>query len=244
MTFAVQTQLAEKTVYNLPVEANTQGMKIIRPEDLVCMDALAAQVPLRVDCAYARADNFLFGERIYRADAKLFLHTFLADVVVKAAKVAFERYDFTLVVYDGLRTVEAQKRMLETRRVKENPHWVENIPPLLSRPGEGGHPRGMAVDVSLLDSDGAALDMGTVFDFLAENPDAAHNPAHRDHLQSEAVRKNRLVLDTVMLEGAKMAKQPLFPLPQEWWDYRLPPALIREYAPLSERDLPLEMRLL
>ncbi|MBK9585870.1 MAG: D-alanyl-D-alanine carboxypeptidase family protein [Alphaproteobacteria bacterium] len=219
-------------------------MKIIQPEDLVCMDALAAQVPLRVDLAYARADNFLFGERLYRTDAQLYLHSFLADVVVHAAELAFQRHGLTLVLYDGLRTVEAQQRMLETRRVKENPHWVENIPRLLSRPGEGGHPRGMAVDVSLLDTYGQALDMGTVFDFLAENPDAAHNPAHRDHPQTEAVQTHRDILDRVMLEGAKKAGRVLFPLPQEWWDYRLPTEFFSQYAPLSEANLPPDLRLL
>lgn len=208
------------------------------------MDALAAQTPLRVDVAYARADNFLFQERIYRTDAKLHLHKFLADIVLHSADLAFQRHGFTLVLYDGLRTVDAQQRMLETQKVKDHPHWVENIPRLLSRPGEGGHPRGMAVDVSLLDADGMPLDMGTVFDFLAENPDAAHNPAHRMHPQSEPVRRNRSVLDSVMLEGAQMAGHPLFPLPQEWWDYRLPLDIIKQYAPLGESDLNPDQRLL
>ncbi|MBL4804673.1 MAG: hypothetical protein JKY71_07385, partial [Alphaproteobacteria bacterium] len=35
----------------------------------------------------------------------------------------------------------------------------------------------------------------------------------------------------------------LFPLPQEWWDFRLPPAYTDQYAPLSDADLPPHMRL-
>ncbi len=219
-------------------------MKTIPPQDLVCLDALTAQMPLRIDLAYARADNFLFGERIYREEAKLTLHKSLAEIVVNAAELAFERHGYTLVLYDGLRTVEAQQRMLETRRVRENRHWVDNVPRLLSRPGEGGHPRGMAVDVSLLDMNGMPLDMGTVFDFLAENPNADHNPAHRMYPQPDPIRKNRAALDSVMLEGAKMANQPIFLLPQEWWDYRLPAETLGQYAPLSEGDLNPDQRLL
>ncbi|MCB1680305.1 MAG: D-alanyl-D-alanine carboxypeptidase family protein [Rhodospirillales bacterium] len=231
-------------VYNSREKIKTLPVETIDTDDLVCMDLLADQVPLRVDLAYARDDNTLFGERIYRTDAKLYLHLHLADVVEQAAILAREHHGLTLVLYDGLRTVEAQQRMLETQKVKDHPHWVDAVPRLLSRPGEGGHPRGMAVDVSLLDPDGRALDMGTVFDFLAEKPDAPYNPAHREHPQSEAVKQNRKILNSVMLEGARLAGQRLLPLPQEWWDYRLPGDIIRRYLPLSERDLPPEMCLL
>lgn len=95
----------------------------------------------------------------------------------------------------------------------------------------------MAVDLSLLDSDGQALDMGTVFDFLAENPDAAHNPAHRDHPQTEAVQSHRDILDRVMLEGEE-SRTGAFSSSAEWWDYRLPTEFFIQYAPLSEADLP------
>lgn len=80
---------------------------------------------------------FVRGETL-PTDAQLYLHKLLADVVVHAAELAFQRHGLTLVLYDGLRTVEAQQKMLETRRVKENPHWVENIPRLLSPPRRGG----------------------------------------------------------------------------------------------------------
>ncbi len=219
-------------------------MKSIPHTDLVCLHDLPGDSGIIVDLAYARADNFLFGERIYSPSARLTLHRFLAKIVMRAGALARERHGLTLVVYDGLRTIEAQERMLKTRRVRENPHWVDRKPRLLSRPGAGGHPRGMAVDVSLADPTGALLDMGTPFDFLAEDSSPAKNPAHREHPQNERVSRNRAILDMLMRDAAREAGQPLLPLPQEWWDYRLLPDLYEQYAALSELDLPEPLRLM
>lgn len=135
---------------------------------------------LRTDLAYAKDDNLLFGERIYRPDAGLWLHLDLAKITENAARKIHQAHGWRLVVYDGLRTTDAQARMLRTQRVEDNPRWLEE-PRLLSPPGAGGHPRGMAVDVGLEDSSGQIVDMGTPFDFLAPSPEAAHNPAHRDY---------------------------------------------------------------
>ena len=60
-----------------------------------------------------------------------------------------------------------RKRCCHTR-VKDNLHWLEE-PRLLSPPGAGGHLRGMAIDIGLEDAQGRLLDMGTVFDYLAED---------------------------------------------------------------------------
>ncbi len=222
--------------------------------DLVCMDNYCTDYPLLVDLAYARDDNFLFGERIYRKSARLWLHKILAEIVLEASVIANERYGLALVLYDGLRTVEAQGRMLATKKVKNNPHWINKKPRLLSPPGGGAHPRAMAVDLSLYrveaGGDNACynpdlvLDMGTVFDYLAENPDADHNPAHRKYAHCSAVTNNRKKLDDVMIAAARKLKTPLFLLPQEWWDYRLPEEIYTRYSPLHDCDLPEETRLL
>jgi D-alanyl-D-alanine dipeptidase len=208
----------------------------IEPQDLVDMAVETAGLPVRIEVAYARDDNFLFGERIYRSDAKMWLHKALAGVVVEAAKLAKSK-DLRLVLYDGLRTTTAQASMLETRAVKAHPHWLEE-PRLLSPPGAGAHPRGMAIDVSLETLDGALLDMGSVFDYLSDDPTPAHNIAHRDYAHSKDVRYNRAVLDGVMVDAARIVGVDLLLLPQEWWDFRLPVEVYGRYAPLSDEDLP------
>ena len=188
-------------------------------------------IPLRIDFAYASADNHLFGEAIYRPDAKLRLYKDLANIVLRAGEICYERCGRGLILYDGLRTVDAQEAMMRTQRVKDNPHWLEE-PRLLSIPGAGGHPRGMAVDVSI-----EGLDMGTVFDDLSER-------AHRDYQElPQEILKNRQLLEDVMMEAASELNIPLLPLPEEWWDFRLLPSFSNQFAPLRDQDLPTEFRM-
>jgi len=217
--------------------------KTIRPKDLVCMNDEAAQYHFRVEVAYARNDNLLFGEQIYRADATLWLYSDLAKIVCKAALKFYKTHGLRFVLYDGLRTVEAQETMMNTRRAIENPHWMEP-PRLLSIPGGGGHPRAMAVDIGIENEDRALLDMGCPFDFLADNANSTHNPAHREYEHSKEIKHNRGLLDNAMIEAAENLEVELFPLPEEWWDFRLPPSFYREYAPISENDLPEEAKIM
>ena len=115
---------------------------------------------------------------------------------------------------------------------------------LLSPPGGGAHPRGMAIDLSALDEKGNLLDMGTVFDHLAANSAPENNPAHRAYKSlGKTAAQNRKSLSNAMNEAAQALNIPLFPLPQEWWDFRLPAEIYQAYAPLSDTDLPPEMRM-
>ncbi len=215
----------------------------IGPDELVDMSGEAGAKPYRIELAYACDDNLLFGERIYRAEARLWLHQDLVAIVQTVAQDLTEQ-GYRLVLYDGLRTVDAQERMLKTRAVKNNPHWLEE-PRLLSPPGSGAHPRGMAIDCSVETLGGTLLDMGTAFDYLSNDPTPQGNPAHRWYAQlTEAVRENRAILDGAMTRAAKNLGIPLWPLPQEWWDFRLPLEITENYAPLRDADLPLTMRMM
>lgn len=218
-------------------------MRKIDPKSLVRMDDLAPENAFRIQLAYARDDNLLFGERIYRPGARLWLHEELANVVAMAASACFENYDLRFVLYDGLRTTDAQEAMLRTERVRNNPEWLSQN--LLSRPGMGGHPRGMAVDIGLENEKSEPVPMGTDFDFLALDSSPEKNPAHRDYKNlSQEARRNRVALTSSMLGAAKKLKVQLLALPQEWWDFRLMPDYFNSYAPLADADLPPEMRMM
>lgn len=214
----------------------------IDPKELVAMDGAEINDTFRTELAYAKHDNLLFREAIYRPGARLWLHRILADIVRQAALDCRTRHGCRFVLYDGLRTVEAQEAMHRTWRAQENPHWVAQK--LLSVPGGGGHPRGMAVDIGLEDENGKLLDMGTPFDFLAEDASPQNNPAHRDYRNLSAeIICNRTILTNAMTEAAGKLGIPLLPLPQEWWDFRLMPEFYERYAPLRDCDLPPAMRL-
>ncbi len=189
---------------------------------------------MRIHLAYARDDNLLFAERIYKKDTTLWLYKDLADIVKLAAKQCFSQYKIRFVVYDGLRVVEAQEAMMHTRRAQDNPQWMEE-PRMLSVPGGGGHPRGMAVDIGLEDMNGTLLDMGSAFDFMGEE-------SHRDYMHDPIVTKNRRILDSCMTEAAAALDHELVLLPQEWWDFRFPASLYEQFVPLSDKKLPKEVQ--
>lgn len=218
-------------------------MKIISPEDLVPMDVFVGTEPLQIHVDYAHANNELFKEVIYRQDARLWLHKDLAKITVLAARICKTDHGYSFILYDGLRTTEAQQKMLETKRVQDNPHWLEE-PRLLSPPGAGGHPRGMAIDIELLDENNQRLDMGTVFDYLAEDSSPEHNPAHRNYVNlTDEVKQNRAMLTDSMVKAANLLGLPLLPLPEEWWDFRMLPSISDSFRPISDSHLPPQMRM-
>lgn len=222
----------------------TQDLKIIDAQDLIAMDSVADTTPLRIDVVYAQAQHpeNIFGRALYRPDAKLWLHRDFAEVVILAAKTCHAQTGLYFVLKDGLRTVEAQALMQETDIVKANPHWTQEPNRLLSPPGKGGHPRGMAVDIVLEDANGVLVDMGTRFDHLTTDP--AVNPARRGFpgLSAE-VNKNRQMLEDFMMAAAAQLNKPMLPLPAEWWDFRFPGSYSETYAPISDHTLPAHMQM-
>lgn len=223
------------------------SLKNIDPNALVPMDSFAGEYPLRVDLVYAQADHKdnIFKSAVYRPEARLWLHEDMAKIVTRAAQLIFEQHGYKTILFDGLRTTDAQAKMLETNIVKANKHWTEGPSRLLSPPGRGGHPRGMAIDLTLETEDWHEIDMGTGFDALSpDGPGPETNRAHRDspHISDEAAH-NRDILTGFMMLAAKEAGLPLLPLAQEWWDFRFPADYYDQYAPLSDSDLPAEMRM-
>lgn len=217
----------------------------ISPGDLVCIETMARGrgLPLRCDVVYARPDHpeNMFGA-LYRPDARIWAHRDLAEILAGAARQGFEERRQILVVRDVLRTVEAQQKMNDCPLVRANPHWTVGENLLISPPGTGAHPRAMAADVTLEDENGEIVPMGTPFDFFSEDLD--DNPAARDYtnLPKECL-ENRAFLTRIMMDSARRCGVRLWPLPSEWWDFRFPPDIYERYAPLSDADLPPDMRM-
>jgi zinc D-Ala-D-Ala dipeptidase len=220
-------------------------LKKIMPSDLVALDDLAAGHPVKIDLVYAKAqhrDN-MFKCAIYRPEAKMLAHRDFAPIILRAADICFAKSKYIFELKDCLRPVEAQAAMAETPIVKANPQWLQEPNRLLSPPGKGGHPRGMAVDIILVTENGDEVDMGTPFDYLTT--DRANNPAARDYKKLEdGVLKNRQLLEDCMMQAAKELSRELLPLPQEWWDFRFPYAYSNLYEPVSDRALPAQMRMM
>ena len=172
-------------------------MQKISPDQLIPMDIFTPDAALDINVIYAhdKAPN-IFGQ-IYRKDARLWLYEDLAKIVILAAKRA-AKDGYTLTLYDGFRSFEAQEKMANSKATQENPNWMEEPHRLLSPPGKGAHPRAMAIDCTLSEQNGEALDMGTVFDLLSEIPTKAHNPAHREFVNLQEGHKLNQVLYSLL----------------------------------------------
>lgn len=203
--------------------------------------------PIEIDIVYQDPDHphNIFG-KIYHDDAELWLHRDLAGMTLLASLIANQNNGILFELKDGLRPIEAQEKMNEAEIVDQNPQWKDL---LLFTPGTGGHPRGTAIDIILLDQDKNILDCGTHFDYLTE--DLQNNPAARNHQEfgdeetSLNIIRNRNLLTGSMEIAAAMLNQAIYPLQQEWWDFRMPKPYERTRVanPLSDKFLPRDMRM-
>ncbi len=149
------------------------------------------------DMRYATPDNFLQSKVYDCGECLLRLKTVKA--LVKANRRLIEK-GFRIKLFDCYRPLDIQKRMWA---IVSNPKYVAD-------PKKGSiHNRGGAVDVTLVDRNGAELNMGTGFDHFG--PEAAHGYKS----VSGEVRKNRRLLRNAMTgAGFKI-------LESEWWHYNL-----------------------
>lgn len=149
------------------------------------------------DMKYATADNFLHAQ-VYDC-AECFLRLKTVKALVKA-NAKFLQKGYRIKIFDCYRPLDIQKKMWQ---IVSNPEYVAD-------PAKGSiHNRGGAVDITLVDANGTALDMGTPFDFFG--PEANHN---YPHLSAE-VKKNRLFFKQIMIQNN------FIPLDSEWWHYNL-----------------------
>ncbi len=168
------------------------------------------------DIAYATPDNFT-GKPVYGRPA-CFLHTDAAACLTRAIELA-RPLGLRFKIFDAFRPSEAQ--------------WVlwnhTPDPDFLADPRRGSpHSMGAAVDLTLIDADGAELDMGTAFD--------AFTPlSHHGTLEISALaQRNRAVLLGIMTA----AGWDFFR--NEWWHYQLFDARAR-YPVLGDAALPIPM---
>jgi len=149
------------------------------------------------DMKYATADNFLKA-KVYDCEA-CFLRLKTVTALLEVNKKFMEK-GLRIKIYDCYRPLDIQKKMW---KIISNPKYVAN-------PAKGSiHNRGGAVDISLIDSLGNELDMGTNFDFFGV--EASHNYPNI----SLVVKKNRRLLKTIMTRGGFSS------FDSEWWHYNL-----------------------
>ena len=161
------------------------------------VEILPGRSGLRIDLAYARADN-VTGRPIY-ARARCLLHPQAAALLDRAAELA-RPHGLSLKIFDAYRPPEAQ--------------WVLwnafPDPEFVADPRRGSpHSRGAAVDLTLVDSAGRELEMGTPFDDFTP---ASHHGSLA--VPAEAQRNRALLLGLMTAAGWDFYRN-------EWWHYQL-----------------------
>ncbi len=167
-----------------------------------------ADSTLVIDLMYAKPDNFV-GEKMY-SFSEAYLHPHAAKALKEASRhLRATHPDLRLIIYDAARPMHVQQKMWNKVKGTPQQNYVSN-------PANGGglHNYGLAVDVSIIDSNGDTLPMGTAVDALTRmsHIDKEQELVRRGKISAEAAR-NRALLRTVM------KKAGFRPLRSEWWHF-------------------------
>ncbi|MEM9684539.1 MAG: D-alanyl-D-alanine dipeptidase [Pseudomonadota bacterium] len=176
------------------------------------VEIAAPEFDVEIEIAYATANNFT-GVPVY-ARPGCYLHAVAAHHLKIAIDLA-ARIGLRIKLFDAFRPLEAQ--------------WVlwnhTPDPDFLADPRRGSpHSRGVAVDLTVLDENGDALDMGTGFD--AFTPLSHHG---NTEIPPAAQRNRHLLMGIMTTAGWDFYRN-------EWWHYQLFDS--RQYPLFSDRELP------
>ncbi|WP_281752612.1 M15 family metallopeptidase [Neptunitalea chrysea] len=149
------------------------------------------------DMRYATPNNFL-KTTVYDC-AECYTRSKTAQQLIKANRSLLTR-GYKIKFFDCYRPLDVQKKMW---KIVPNPMYVAD-------PAKGSiHNRGGAVDITLVDSLGNELPMGTGFDFFGKE---AHH-TYTD-LPQEVLDNRKLLKTTMEAYGFKSIES-------EWWHYNL-----------------------
>lgn len=176
---------------------NSHVTDTIEPQDTAFVNLNAYGSDFNYDMRYATPNNFLKSKVYDCAECYLRYATIKA---LLAANKEFGTLGYKITIYDCYRPLDIQKRMY---KIVPDARYVAN-------PKTGSiHNRGGAVDISLIDSTGAAVPMGTEFDHFGKE-------AHQDYTKlSPEIRANRKLLREIM------EKNGFESIRTEWWHFNL-----------------------
>ncbi|MFC5459956.1 M15 family metallopeptidase [Massilia niabensis] len=161
-----------------------------------------------VDLRYASANNFV-GRDLYSPFDCAWLHRDAAAALETAVAWLAERAPgHTILVLDALRPQRVQQQLWDALA-------GTGLQMYLANPARGSiHSYGMALDVTILDPQGAELDMGTGFDDMTElsHPALEEGFLACGKLREAQVANRRLLRDTMFGAG-------FVGINTEWWHF-------------------------
>jgi zinc D-Ala-D-Ala dipeptidase len=208
---------ARDTSRSTTIEKETAVVPLVRESDLERSIKEAGLVNVQdvdstilVDLKYSTTDNFvkldLYGDLVH-----CYLQKDIALKLKKAQSLLKERYpSYSLLIYDGVRPLRVQKQLWDTIDVPEKiKHFY------VAHPDSGSiHNYGAAVDLTIADSLGKPLDMGTPFDYFGKlaYPIKELEMLNEGKLTVEQIN-NREILRNVMKDAGFTT------ITTEWWHF-------------------------
>lgn len=184
-------------------------------EDSAMVELINYDSTLVLDIRYATEDNFM-KQKVYPC-AKALLRKVAAEALFEAHQ-KFKEKGYRIKIYDGYRPLSVQWILWNTTT---NKNYVAN-------PRKGSnHNKGCAVDMTLVDSLGNELNMGTGYDFFGK--EAHHTFVNFPADTKDEILKNRKTLKTIM------ASVGFSSISNEWWHYNF-----KIKYPVSDTPLPCE----
>ncbi len=167
---------------------------------------------IKIDIRYSTTNNFL-GIDMYGDFDKAYLQKETAEKLHNAQKLIQKKHPkYCLIVFDAARPRTIQKLMWDSIKIQENQkHKYLANPKYISM-----HSYGLAVDLSIVDSSGKELDMGTDFDSFEELAyPALEEQMLKNGLLSETQYNNRLLLRNTMDSAGFNS------ITTEWWHFSI-----------------------
>ena len=163
---------------------------------------------VRFELKYATTDNFM-GKNVYGDFSEPFLHRLAFEKLRRAIEIlSHEQPGWGLLIFDALRPRSVQRLL-----------WAHVVgtpqEPYVANPDRGSmHNYGCAVDLTVIDSHGRELDMGTRFD--------AFDPLSQPNLEVEHLSQGKLTqtqIDHRLILRRAMTGAGFLQLAHEWWHY-------------------------
>ncbi|KAF0148207.1 MAG: D-alanyl-D-alanine dipeptidase [Ignavibacteria bacterium] len=171
-------------------------ISLLAQEDTLIVPLKLIDSTIVQDVRYATTNNFT--KQILYPSAKVFLRKIAAEHLTQANEYFKKNHNLRIKIFDGYRPLFVQKIMWA---ILPDERYVAN-------PAKGSrHNRGAAVDVTLIDTVGNELDMGTPYDDFTERASFASKDV------SEKVYANRKLLREGMIMFG------FVPLESEWWHF-------------------------
>lgn len=195
--------IAKEAVVPEPAKPPEPEIRVPDYDTTQWIELISLNPAIVLDLRYATTNNFV-NEQLYDC-GRCFLRHESAMQLAEAQKILSEK-GYGLKLFDCYRPLPVQQRLWDKFR---NPNYV-------TPPEKGSmHNRGLAVDLTIIDSTGRELDMGTTFDFFGKE---AHHTF--SDLPDDVLENRRLLKNTMEAVGFRSIRT-------EWWHYSYPVKMYR-----------------